>query len=96
MQYSSMSAQQANLMVYNSAFSLRAFAHWPTVGQEDSLNAKPMVHPTSYLWGGASPHSSTAEMWGYGRCGFLSRQSVTQIEAFFMLFFPFFQTSKML
>lgn len=52
--------------------------------------------PMSYLGGGASPHSSTAEMWGDGRCGFLSRQSVTQIEAFFMLIFPFFQTSKVL
>lgn len=50
----------------------------------------------SYLRSDASPHSSTAEMWGYGRGGFLSRQSVTQIEAILMLFFPFFQTFKVL
>lgn len=50
----------------------------------------------SYLRGAASPHGGTAEVWGDGRSGFLSRQSVTQIETFFVLLFPFFQTSKVL
>lgn len=50
----------------------------------------------SYLRGAAPPHGGTAEVWGDGRCGFLSRQSVTQIGTFFVLFFPFFQTSKVL
>lgn len=50
----------------------------------------------SYLRGGAPPHCGTAEVWGQGRGGFLSRQSVTQVEAFFVLLFPFFQASKVL